>query len=134
MKSSSSAGRSRCDFMRTPCRYDSAGEWSKPGRAALRQRGARGVQHHGEKGVVTGYAHDVDDALFAEGRERAGVRRVAHTPVLLQLDREIVEDLFVLGHALGPAPLGHGARDVVAQPALERQLMMRGPLVVLRPL
>ena len=109
------------------------GNGASAGRAAGRHRRARGIQHHGEQRVVAGNADRVNDALLPERLQHACVGGVADGLVLMQLGAEIVEDLLVFGHPLRPAPFGDGAGDVLAQAGLERELIVRVPLVVLRP-
>src|SRR5262245_25719378 len=99
-------------------------------RAALRQRRTRGIHHHGEQRVVALDADRVDDALLAELGDRALVGDVADALGAVQLRAEVVDDLFVLGHLLRTASLGDGFGDLRVQAGLERERVMRVPLVV----
>src|SRR5438876_10640826 len=106
----------------------------KPRRFAGLDRRARRVEHHPNQRVVAHQADAVEEGALAELRDRTGIGGVADAVVLQQLRAEVIQRFLILRHAVRPATVADRLGDLRIEATLDRERIMRGPLVRLRPL
>src|SRR2546426_12578371 len=75
----------------------------------------------------------VDDAALAKPLERRLVGGIAHELLLVQLGAEVVDRSLVVLHGRRAAPLREIRRDARRQTRLQRERVMRVPLVLRAP-
>src|SRR5712691_12539229 len=99
----------------------------------LRRRMAVDVEHHGDQRVVARHADQVDNATLAKPLEYRFVGGVAHELLFVQLGAEVVDGSLVVFHGRRAAPLREIRRDAWRKTRLQRQRVMRVPLVLRAP-
>jgi len=82
--------------------------------------------------VIAQRADEVADAALAEFFDRGLERRVADFPGLVELAREIVDDLLVRLQFRRPLAGGDVGNDGRAQAGLERNALVRVPIRIAR--
>src|SRR5882762_10002276 len=97
------------------------------------RRMAVDVEHHGDQRVVARHADQVDDAALAETLEHRLVGGVAHELLFVQLGAEVVDGSLVVLHGRRAAPLREIRRDARRETRLQRERVMRVPLVLRAP-
>src|SRR5882762_10228013 len=97
------------------------------------RRMAVDVEHHRDQRVVARHADQVDDAALAEPLEHRLVSGVAHEFLFVQLGAEVVHGSLVVLHGRRAAPLREVRRDARRKTRLQRERVMRVPLVLRAP-
>src|SRR5437588_4214910 len=97
------------------------------------RRMAVDVEHHGDQRVVARHADQVDNATLAEPLEHRFVGGVAHKLPFMQLGAEVVDGSLVVFHGRRAAPLREIRRDPWRKTRLQRERVMRVPLVLRAP-
>src|SRR5262249_15643388 len=95
---------------------------------------ARRVEDHPNERVVAHQADGIEDALLAELRDCATIAGVADAAVLQQLRAEVIHRFLILRHAVRPAAVADRPGDLRIEATLDRERIVRGPFVRLRPL
>src|SRR6267143_1228938 len=97
------------------------------------RRMAVDVEHHRDQRVVARHAVQVDDAALAEPLEHRLVGGVAHEFLFVQLGAEVVDGSLVVLHGRRAAPLREIRCDARRETCLQRERVMRVPLVLRAP-
>ena len=66
--------------------------------------GVHNIHHHRNRGEVADKPEHIDHALLAELLHRPPISRVGYALVMHKLGAEVIGDLFVNRHGVGPAP------------------------------
>src|SRR5438093_10943245 len=105
------------------------GEPLEQRRPAGRDRGACRVEHHPNQRVVAHQADGIEDPALAQLRNRAGIGGVADAAVLQQLRAEVIQRFLILCHAVRAAAVADRLGDLRIEATLDRERIVRGPLV-----
>src|SRR6266446_965136 len=97
------------------------------------RRMAVDVEHHRDQRVVARHADQVDDAALAKALEHRLVGGVAHELLFVQLGAEVVDGCLVVLHGRRAAPLRKIRSDARRKTRLQRERVMRVPLVLRAP-
>src|SRR6202165_2857509 len=91
------------------------------------------VEHHGDQRVIARHADQVENATLAKPLEYRFVGGVAHELPFVQLGAEVVDGSLVVLHGRRAAPLRKVRRNAWRKACLQRQRVMRVPLVLRAP-